>query len=143
MPQFDFATYPSQIFWFAICFISLYFFLSKVILPRIKDIIANRNALVEADLVEAKKLESEIFEISQKSHEIFKDAEINYRKSIEDSLKKANVIKEESLQKFKEGSEKMLEKSSKKIDELVASSSDKSAKAAVELTGLIEKKIFN
>jgi F-type H+-transporting ATPase subunit b len=143
MPQFDFTTYPSQIFWFAICFISLYFFLSKVILPRIKDIIANRNSLVEADLLKARDLESEIAEISRKSHDMIKDAEVNYRKSIEESVKAANVIKEESLQKFKDGSEKMLEKSNKKIDELVAASKEKSAKAAVELTNLIEKKIFN
>jgi len=36
MPQFDFATWPGQIFWLVIIFVALYALLSSVFLPRVK-----------------------------------------------------------------------------------------------------------
>jgi F-type H+-transporting ATPase subunit b len=52
-PPFDPATFPSQLLWLAITFGLLYLLMSRIALPRIDGILANRKALVDADLAAA------------------------------------------------------------------------------------------
>ncbi len=52
-PPFDPSTFPSQLLWLAITFGALYLLMSKVALPRIGGILANRKALIDADLAAA------------------------------------------------------------------------------------------
>ena len=52
-PPFDPATFPSQLLWLAITFGALYLLMSRVALPRIGDILANRKAVIDADLAAA------------------------------------------------------------------------------------------
>jgi len=52
-PPFDPATFPSQLLWLAITFGALYVLMSKVALPRIDGILANRKAIIDADLAAA------------------------------------------------------------------------------------------
>ena len=61
MPQLDFANYPfiSQIFWLLTSFIILYIAVSKVILPRISQIIEKREISIKNALENAEKLKNE------------------------------------------------------------------------------------
>ena len=52
-PPFDPATFPSQLLWLAITFGALYLVMSRVALPRIGGILANRKAIIDADLAAA------------------------------------------------------------------------------------------
>jgi F-type H+-transporting ATPase subunit b len=52
-PPFDPATFPSQLLWLAITFGALYLLMSRVALPRIGGILANRKAIIDADLAAA------------------------------------------------------------------------------------------
>ena len=52
-PPFDPATFPSQLLWLAITFGALYLLMSRVALPRIGGILANRRAIMDADLAAA------------------------------------------------------------------------------------------
>ena len=52
-PPFDPASYPSQLFWLAITFGVLYFFVSRVIAPRISEGIERRTDKISQDLKEA------------------------------------------------------------------------------------------
>jgi F-type H+-transporting ATPase subunit b len=58
-PPFQKETFPSQLFWFAITFIALYVLMSRIALPRISGIIAEREGKVSADLSEAQRLKGE------------------------------------------------------------------------------------
>jgi F-type H+-transporting ATPase subunit b len=49
-PPFDPATFGSQLLWLAITFAALYLLMSKVALPQIGGILADRKARVDADL---------------------------------------------------------------------------------------------
>jgi F-type H+-transporting ATPase subunit b len=52
-PPFDPATFPSQLLWLTITFAALYLLMSRVALPRIGGILANRKAIMDADLAAA------------------------------------------------------------------------------------------
>lgn len=59
MPQFDPSSFPSQLFWLAVCFVALYLIMWKVVLPRIADVLEARQNRVEDDLERARRLAEE------------------------------------------------------------------------------------
>lgn len=59
MPHFDVTSFPSQLFWLAATFITLYVLMAKVALPRIGDILTERQRRISDDLDMAERLKSE------------------------------------------------------------------------------------
>src|SRR5262245_51288149 len=55
-PPFERETFASQLVWFAISFIALYLLMSRLALPRIGGILAQRRARIHADLGAARQL---------------------------------------------------------------------------------------
>ena len=63
MPQLDFSTWPNQIFWLLVTLVVIYFVLSKIALPRIGAVLADRKSTITNDLAaaeEAEKIASQI-----------------------------------------------------------------------------------
>ena len=56
MPQLDFSTFPNQIFWLLLTLVVIYFVLSRVALPRIGGVLANRKGAITSDLKAAEEL---------------------------------------------------------------------------------------
>ncbi|MEM7446158.1 MAG: F0F1 ATP synthase subunit B' [Pseudomonadota bacterium] len=59
MPQFDPSSFASQIFWLAITFVALYFLLSRLVLPRISEVMEKRSERIANDLERAESLKTE------------------------------------------------------------------------------------
>ncbi len=59
MPQLDFSTFPSQIFWLAVIFVLLYLLMARVALPRVSAMIDARKARIEGDLERAAQMKAE------------------------------------------------------------------------------------
>lgn len=59
MPQLDLATFPSQLVWLAITFITLYLVMTLVGLPRVGRIIAKRRDRITGDLDKAQRMKTE------------------------------------------------------------------------------------
>ena len=59
LPQLDIQTYPSQIFWLVVTFIVLYFIVSKVAVPRISEVLGEREERIADDLDKAETLKKE------------------------------------------------------------------------------------
>ena len=59
MPQLDFSTFPSQLFWLALTFIILYALMRVLALPRIETAIETRRHRLDDDLARAATLKSE------------------------------------------------------------------------------------
>lgn len=53
MPQLDFLTYPSQLFWLGVSFLALYLILTFLILPKISRIFKEREETIEEKINKA------------------------------------------------------------------------------------------
>ena len=58
-PPFQKETFASQLFWLVICFAALYIMVSKLILPRMGTIIAERRDRIAGDLAEAGRMKDQ------------------------------------------------------------------------------------
>jgi F-type H+-transporting ATPase subunit b len=58
-PPFEKDTFPSQLLWFVLTFVTLYLLMSRVALPRIGSIIEERRKRIEADFAEAQRFKGE------------------------------------------------------------------------------------
>jgi F-type H+-transporting ATPase subunit b len=56
MPQLDFSTWPNQIFWLLVTLVVIYFVLSRIALPRIGAVLADRKSTITNDLAAAEEL---------------------------------------------------------------------------------------
>lgn len=55
LPQLNFDTFPNQIFWLAVTLVAIYLVLSRVALPRIGAVLAERSGTITNDLAAAEE----------------------------------------------------------------------------------------
>lgn len=84
-PPMDATTFPSQIFWLVIFFALLYLLMSRLVLPRLAQILHGRAAKIGGDLAKAQALKDET-EAAIKA----------YEKSFADARAKATSIAQET-----------------------------------------------
>lgn len=68
MPQFDPSSFPSQLFWLAVCFAALYALMARIALPRIAEVLTERQRRVDDDHGRAAQLKAET-EAAIQAHE--------------------------------------------------------------------------
>jgi len=59
MPQFDIATFPPQVIWLAITFVVLYLLMARVALPRIGNVLSERQQKIDDNLEAAEELRTQ------------------------------------------------------------------------------------
>ena len=62
MPQLDFSTWPNQIFWLLVTLVAIYLILTRVALPRISAVLAERRGTITNDLAAAEELKQKATE---------------------------------------------------------------------------------
>ena len=62
MPQLDTSTFTSQLFWLIVCFFSMLFIMSRFIVPRIADILEQRQRKIDGYLNKAHNIRLEAAE---------------------------------------------------------------------------------
>ncbi len=142
MPQLDLTTYSSQIFWFAICFVTLYLFVARIILPRIAQIINLRKNVIDADLSAVAKLDEEIHQLEISAENLRKIANQNYQSKLEEVTKEAGKKREKMLEEFKEKYEEITKKSRLELVDFVEKSSAKNQTIAQDLAEKIKGRFF-
>lgn len=65
MPQLDFSTFPSQIFWLVVTLVVIWFILDKIALPRIAAVLAERQGTLTNDLAAAEDLKRQAVEAEE------------------------------------------------------------------------------
>ena len=71
MPQLDFSTYGNQIFWLLVTLVVIYFILSRVALPRIAAVLAERQGTITNDLAAAEDLKAKAVEAEDAYNKAF------------------------------------------------------------------------
>ncbi len=85
MPQLDFSTFPNQIFWLLIALVVIYLVLSRIALPRISGVLAERSGTISNDLAAAEDLKLRATE-----------AEAVYEKALADARIESNRIADQA-----------------------------------------------
>ena len=101
MPQFDLTTYSSQIFWLILCFIVLYLFFAFIIIPRIANIIGEREQIIEGNKNYAEKINNQIEQLKLDIDKIKKDASNFYQSQIDTAISNSGKIRDEIKYKLK------------------------------------------
>lgn len=85
MPQLDFSSWPNQIFWLLVALVAIYLLLTRIALPRISAVLAERRGAITNDLLAAE-------ELKQKA----KDAEAAYDAALAKARSDAAAIAAET-----------------------------------------------
>lgn len=119
MPQLDTSTFPTQLFWLGICFITLYLILSYIAIPKITSVLKTREETIEEKINKASMYreqaeglladyESNLAQAREAAHQRYKSvvhltsAEISQQqKEFLDKLKDRLHLAEQQL--FREG----------------------------------------
>jgi len=110
MPQFDPAFFAPQLFWLAVTFLTLYFLMSKVALPKIGAVLDERQRKIDDNLDKAAQLKAEA-----------EAAVAAYEKALAESRAHAqSVIKETTERLSKQADERTRELGAKLADQIKA-----------------------
>ncbi|MEZ5777829.1 MAG: F0F1 ATP synthase subunit B' [Paracoccaceae bacterium] len=74
MPQLAFEHFPNQIFWLLVALVVIYFILSRIALPRIGGIIADRQGTITNDIAAAEELKARAEEAEKAYNQALIDA---------------------------------------------------------------------
>ena len=144
LPQLDFNTYPSLIFWSIVSLILGYLLMRYLVTPNIKSILNNRETNLQNDLVKAKtssqeaeKIKENIIksqtELKTRSQLIIKQAISETKESIE---KKEKDITQKLNEKVIKAEKKISDTQKKVIQEVIKNAEEITAKVVQNLTDL-------
>lgn len=74
MPQLDFSTFGNQIFWLVVTLVVIYLILSRVALPRIAGVLAERSGTISNDLAAAEELKAKAVAAEKAYNQALSDA---------------------------------------------------------------------
>jgi len=118
MPQLDFSTWGNQIFWLIVTLVVIYMVLSKVALPRIAGILAERQGTITNDVAAAEDLKVKA-----------QEAEAAYDKALADARAEAHRIVAEAKAEMQSD----LDAAIAKADAEIAAKAAESEKAIAEV----------
>ncbi len=118
MPQLDFSNWGNQIFWLMVTLVVIYFVLSRIALPRIAAVLAERQGTITNDIAAAEGLKAKAAE-----------AEEAYNKALADARAEAqNIVAEAKAEIQVE-----LDAATAKADAEIAAKAAESEKAIAEI----------
>ncbi|QDY69737.1 F0F1 ATP synthase subunit B' [Qingshengfaniella alkalisoli] len=126
LPQLDFSHFPNQIFWLIVALAAIYFILSRVALPRIATVLAERQGSITNDIAAAE-------ELKQKAQ----DAEAAYEKALADARAEAQRIAGETRDEIKAD----LDEAIARADAEIAARSAESEKRIGEIRASAEESV--
>ena len=116
LPQLDFTTYPSLIFWSILSLTSLYFVMAYVITPKISNVINDREQHLQNDLVKAKALKKESDDTLEKVNTQLDQTKVDAKSIIEKAISDSQMSSEKTLNDLNLRLNEKTEKSLKDIN---------------------------
>ena len=149
LPQLDFNTYPSLVFWSVVSLIIGYILMKYLVTPNIKSILNNRETNIQNDLVKAKtssqeteKIKENIInsqtELKSRSQLIVNQALSETKQNIE---KKEKDINQKLNEKVVQAEKQIMETQKLVIKEVISNAEELTAKVVQNLTDLKYDKV--
>ena len=149
LPQLDFNTYPSLVFWSVVSLIIGYILMKYLVTPNIKSILNNRETNIQNDLVKAKtssqeteKIKENIIntqtELKTRSQLIVNQALSETKLNIE---KKEKDINQKLNEKVVQAEKQIMETQKLVIKEVISNAEELTAKVIQNLTDLKYDKV--
>lgn len=123
MPQLDPSSFPNQVFWLVIALVAIYFILSRIALPRIAAVLAERQSALTNDLAAAEELKQRAVE-----------AEAAYNKALADARSEAAKIADETRAAIQADLDKAIARAD---DEISAKAAESEARIAEIRAGAV------
>ena len=117
MPQLDPTSFPSQIFWLIVSFLILFLLMWKVALPRVGEVIEQRQQKVSADLERAEKLKEEVDQIAAGYEKLLADARADANEEIRKAQDRIKADQDKKLERHDTELTTMLSEAEKRIDD--------------------------
>jgi F-type H+-transporting ATPase subunit b len=158
MPQLDFATFPSQLFWLALCFMTTYICVRLWFIPRMERIAGVRARKIERSFEKAKQCQEQslflladyeaiLKEAKDEATEIFIDIHkknqierLNLEHEISTWIKEEMKVIETKLEKEREVSDEDLKEAVEEITKIISQKLE-SEKKSLDLDQILEKKV--
>ena len=149
LPQLDFNTYPSLVFWSVVSLIIGYILMKYLVTPNIKSILNNRETNIQNDLVKAKtssqetdKIKENIInsqtELKSRTQSIVNQALYEAKKDIE---KKEKDINQKLNEKVVKAEKQIMDTQKLVIKEVISNAEALTAKVIQNLTDLKYDKV--
>ena len=149
LPQLDFNTYPSLVFWSVVSLIVGYILMKYLVTPNIKSILNNRETNIQNDLVKAKtssqeteKIKENIInsqtELKTRSQLIVNQALSETKQNIE---KKEKDINQKLNEKVVQAEKQIMETQKLVIKDVISNAEELTAKVIQNLTDLKYDKV--
>ncbi len=121
LPQLDFTTWPTQIFWLVVTFIIGYVLMWRIVVPKISTVLDDRRERISADIEAAKQADSQA-----------KAMKAEYEAELEDARNKAAEAAREAVASAKAESDKTEADLAAKLAKKVKTAETKLASAREE-----------
>ena len=100
MPQLEAATFISQLFWLTVTFVGLYCVMWKIVIPRIADVLQNRQERIDDDLEKAEALRNEAASVLEAYEKTVADGRVQaqaFLREAADQNDKAAAVRQTAL----------------------------------------------
>ena len=144
LPQLDFTTWPTQIFWLVVSFALAYILMWRVALPRIGSVLEERHNRIQGDLKRAKAasenaeqarqaFEVMLAESREKASAVMREATESIRNKMERKIKTSNAS---TAEKMAEAESDIAEAKARAMIDVVDIASTSAAEAVAQLTNI-------
>ncbi len=141
MPQMEFADYAPQVIWLILCFGCLYVLMSRLVLPRVAEILENRQRKLDHDIESADQLREEAAAALAEYEVAMRDATLQAEKIISDARDKIKIEAQQRLDELDSRLDEQASVSEKKLKDLGVAAEEEVRRAAAELVPLAVRKL--
>ena len=133
LPQLDPSNFATQIFWLAVTFIALYLLMSRVALPRVRDVLEERERRITDDLEKAQRLKDESEAVLAEYEKALADARASAQALFAEAAEKANAEAAKRQQDMAQKLAKQLEKAESRVQAAKTEALDNIRQVATEV----------
>ena len=142
MPQMEFADYVPQVIWLIICFGCLYVMMSRLVLPRVAEILENRQRKIDHDIESAERLRSEAAAALAEYEAAMREAAFQAENIISEAREKLKIEAQQRLDALDRRLDEQAVVSEKRLNELGVAAEAEVRKVAGELVPLTVSKLI-